>query len=113
MRNLPAVRVCPACLFQNKNMVVNYGGPYFIQPAHLHQSTTNTRGYIALFIWLATKAVHLELMSYLQIDSFLAARKKCIPAMVLSLLAWSMNLKNCSLKMSIKTLFSSMQSQTR
>ncbi|GFV28708.1 integrase catalytic domain-containing protein [Trichonephila clavipes] len=49
-----------------------YAGPVLIK-CNKGRGTKSTKGYIALFVCLATKAVHIEAMRNLRTDSFIAA----------------------------------------
>lgn len=56
---------------------VDYAGPLPLKSSHLRGCRTY-KGYVALFICLATKAVHLELVSNLSAEGFLAALRRMI-----------------------------------
>ena len=75
MANLPSARVNPTLPFFETGL--DYAGPVL-----LHQSkgrgVKTTKGYIALFICLSTKAVHLELVGDLTTDSFIGALKRFV-----------------------------------
>lgn len=75
MGMLPKERVTPAPPFTNSG--VDYAGPITIKLWKGRCSKT-TKGYIAIFICLATKAIHLELVSDLTTDAFLAAYRRFI-----------------------------------
>lgn len=51
---------------------VDYGGPFYIKFSHARRSTVS-KAYLALFICMSTKAVHLELVSDLSTRGFIAA----------------------------------------
>lgn len=72
---LPKERVNPAPPFTNSG--VDYAGPISIK---LWKGRCNrtTKGYIAIFICLATKAIHLEVVSDLSTEAFLAAYKRFV-----------------------------------
>jgi hypothetical protein len=54
---------------------VDYAGPYLIKSSKL-RNAKKVKSYIALFVCLSTKAVHLELVGDLTTESFLAAFKR-------------------------------------
>ncbi|CAG7734820.1 unnamed protein product [Allacma fusca] len=56
---------------------VDYAGPYLLRPIK-GRSPKLFKCYIALFICFATRAIHLELVSDLTTDSFLAALRRFI-----------------------------------
>ncbi|XP_059226223.1 uncharacterized protein LOC131998099 isoform X3 [Stomoxys calcitrans] len=73
MGNLPQVRLNPARPFKHSGL--DYAGPINMKQNTLRRSTT-TKGYICLFVCMCTKAVHLEVVSSLTTDDFLAAFKR-------------------------------------
>jgi hypothetical protein len=56
------------------NTGIDYVGPFEIQSANTTDKTT-TKCYVALFICVATKAIHLEMVPNLAYESFIAALK--------------------------------------
>nr|XP_041630739.1 uncharacterized protein LOC121502075 [Drosophila kikkawai] len=72
MGNLPADRVTQARPFFNSG--VDYCGPIWIH--HKLRGKRPDKAYIAVFCCFATKAVHLELVSDLTTDAFLAALRQ-------------------------------------
>jgi hypothetical protein len=56
---------------------LDYVGPFEIKSGNTRSKTT-TKGYVALFIRMATKAIHLELVSNLTSEAFIAALKRFI-----------------------------------
>jgi hypothetical protein len=76
MGQLLLARVTVACPFLNAG--VDYVGPFEIKSGNIKSKTT-TKCYIALFICMATKAIHLELVSNLTSEAFVAALK-CVIA---------------------------------
>ncbi|KAH8232106.1 hypothetical protein KR032_003514, partial [Drosophila birchii] len=72
MGNLPADRVTQARPFSNSG--VDYCGPFWIH--HKIRGKRPDKAYIAVFCCFATKAVHLELVSDLTTDAFLAALRR-------------------------------------
>ena len=75
MAALPEARVNPAKVFQNTG--VDYAGPIKILVRGGRHKIVS-EGYIAVLICLATKAIHLELVSSLKTDDFLAAMNRFI-----------------------------------
>lgn len=56
---------------------VDYAGPIVLKPTGI-RSTKTFKGYIALFVCFSTKAYHLELVSDLSSDAFLASFQRFI-----------------------------------
>ncbi|GFW75215.1 uncharacterized protein TNCV_449191 [Trichonephila clavipes] len=54
---------------------IDYAGPVLIK-CNKGRGTKSTKGYIALFVCLATKAVHIEAVGDLTTDSFIAALRR-------------------------------------
>lgn len=75
MGNLPSVRLKPARPFKHSG--VDYAGPITIKQSTARNSVT-TKGYICLFICMVTKAVHLEAVTNLSTESFLAAFRRFV-----------------------------------
>jgi len=59
------------------NAGIDYVGPFEIKSGNTRSKTT-TKCYLALFICMATKAVHVELVSNLTSETFIAALKRII-----------------------------------
>lgn len=75
MGNLPSVRLHPTRAFKHSGL--DYAGPINIKTSSLRTAST-TKGYICLFICMCTKAIHLEAVTSLNVDSFLAAFRRFI-----------------------------------
>ncbi|XP_072376979.1 uncharacterized protein [Diabrotica undecimpunctata] len=75
MGNLPSSRLVPSRPFYNGGL--DYAGPFLLEDRYTRNYKT-IKGYIALFICLATKAIHLEVVSSLTTGSFLATLKRFI-----------------------------------
>lgn len=75
MGDLPAHRVQPTAPFSSVG--IDYAGPFNISPSK-GRGRTSTKGYVSLFVCLVTKAIHLELVSDLSSDTFLAALKRFV-----------------------------------
>lgn len=56
---------------------VDFAGPITLK-AEVGRGSRNYKGYIAVFICLATKAIHLEVVSSLSADSFMAALRRFV-----------------------------------
>lgn len=70
MGELPAARVTPARPFLSTG--IDYGGPFFAK-AHTLRANKHVKVYICVMVCLATKAVHIEMVTDLSTDAFLAA----------------------------------------
>ena len=73
MGNLPSERVTFDRPFLATG--IDYCGPVFIKEKKL-RNTKTIKAYVAIFVCLATKAVHIELVSDLTTKVFLAALKR-------------------------------------
>ncbi|XP_026331298.1 uncharacterized protein LOC113238676 [Hyposmocoma kahamanoa] len=73
MANLPEPRVTPSRPFTHAG--VDFTGQVELK-ANKGRGIKTTRGYIAVFVCFATKAIHLELVSDLSTPAFLAAFKR-------------------------------------
>ncbi|XP_008182300.2 uncharacterized protein LOC103309207 [Acyrthosiphon pisum] len=70
MADLPSHRVQPHRPFSHVGM--DYGGPFLIKE-HRRRNAQSVKVYLALFVCMSVKAVHLEIVSNLSTDAFLAA----------------------------------------
>ncbi|XP_030753188.1 uncharacterized protein LOC115880190 [Sitophilus oryzae] len=75
MASLPEDRVNISRPFQKVG--VDFGGPFFIKWFRLRKVSL-IKCYIALFVCMATKAVHIEVVSGLTTEAFLMALKRFI-----------------------------------
>ena len=73
MGNLPASRVTLARPFTEVG--VDFAGPIITKP-DLPRTQKRNKSYVAVFVCMATKAIHLEAVSSLSTDAFLAAFKR-------------------------------------
>ncbi|GFV84845.1 integrase catalytic domain-containing protein [Trichonephila clavipes] len=75
MGSLPRERVNPS--FPVLHTGIDYYGPFFIRYKHQRKGTYQ-KIYVAIFVCLALKAVHLEIVSDLTTDAFLATLKRFV-----------------------------------
>ncbi|XP_065356376.1 uncharacterized protein LOC135950776 [Calliphora vicina] len=75
MGNLPSVRLKPSRPFKHSG--VDYAGPITIKQSTARNSVT-TKGYICLFVCMVTKALHLEAVTSLSTDAFMAAFRRFV-----------------------------------
>ncbi|XP_068140930.1 uncharacterized protein [Drosophila tropicalis] len=75
MAALPALRVRQAFPFENTGC--DYAGPIMMK-THKGRTARKEKGYICLFVCMATSALHLELATDLSTDTFLAALRRFI-----------------------------------
>lgn len=75
MGNLPRARVTGTRAFINCG--VDYAGPIAVRAAK-GRGHTSMKGYIAVFVCMATKALHLECVSDLTADAFIAAYRRFV-----------------------------------
>jgi hypothetical protein len=90
MGQLPSARVSRPLV----NAGINYVGPFEIKSSNTRSKTT-TKSYVALFICMTTKAIHLELVSNLTSETFIAALKRFIARRGLIDHLYSDNGSNC------------------
>ena len=69
MGQLPLERVNPGIVFENVG--IDYAGPISIKYGYVRK-TTNVKSYISVFVSLSVRAVHLELVSDLTSEAFIA-----------------------------------------
>ncbi|GFV63770.1 retrovirus-related Pol polyprotein from transposon 17.6 [Trichonephila clavipes] len=75
MGSLPRERVNPSFPFLHTG--IDYCVPFFIRYKHQRKGTYQ-KIYVAIFVCLASKAVHLEIVSDLTTDAFLATLKRFV-----------------------------------
>jgi hypothetical protein len=75
MGDLPAARVTPGRAFLRCG--VDYAGPFMLRTM-APRSKTLIKSYLAIFVCFTTRAVHLEMVSSLSTDHFLAAFRRFI-----------------------------------
>lgn len=72
---LPAERVSPTPPFEKSG--VDYAGPFQIKYGHVRKPTI-IKAYMCVFVCLSVKAVHLELVSDLTTEAFIAALRRFV-----------------------------------
>jgi len=75
MASLPAPRITPSWQFLHCG--IDYAGPFMIRDSKRRNSKCS-KGYVAIFMCLACKAVHIELVFDLSTEAFLNAFKRFI-----------------------------------
>ncbi|XP_076384451.1 uncharacterized protein LOC143263146 [Megalopta genalis] len=75
MGNLPIARVTESRPFTNVG--IDYCGPFFIKEKQ-HRNRGRVKVYVAVFVCLAIKAIHLELVSDLTSEAFIGALRRFI-----------------------------------
>ena len=83
---LPPVHTSPGFIFERVG--VDYAGPVLIKSGQVHQPTV-TKAYVAVFVSLAVKAVHLELVTDLSTAAFVATLRRFVarrgkPSLIMS-----------------------------
>lgn len=73
MGNLPGNRVTQTRPFQN--IGIDFCGPFFIKEKKL-RNRSKVKAYVSVFVCFASKAVHLELVTDLTTEAFLAALRR-------------------------------------
>lgn len=75
MGNLPSARVCEAIPFVNTG--VDFCGPFHIKEKK-YRNRNRIKVYVCVFVCMAVKAVHLEVVSDLTSEGFLAALRRFV-----------------------------------
>jgi len=75
MGQLPEVRVKPSKPFTNTG--VDYSGPFYVKQGGKRRKTL-VKCYVALFVCLSTKAIHLELVSEWSTEAYIASLRRFI-----------------------------------
>ena len=83
---LPKERVTPDIVFDKVG--VDYAGPVYIRQGYVRKPTI-VKAYICVFVSLSVKAVHLELVSDLTSDAFIACLRRFIARRGKPSLIWS------------------------
>ncbi|XP_062701721.1 uncharacterized protein LOC134285252 [Aedes albopictus] len=74
MSDLPSYRVQPSPAFFHTG--IDYAGPFLIKSLTQARKPMITKGYVCLFVCLSTRAIHLELVSSLTTEAFLATLRR-------------------------------------
>ena len=85
---LPIERITPDSIFDK--IGVDYAGPMYIKHGHVRKPTI-VKAYVCVFVSLSVKAVHLELVSDLTSQAFIAALRRFISRRGKPSLIWSDN----------------------
>ena len=85
---LPIERITPGAVFDKVG--VDYAGPVFIKHGYVRKPTI-VKAYICVIVSLSVKAVHLELVTDLTSEAFIACLKRFISRRGLPSLIWSDN----------------------
>lgn len=91
MGDIPKDRILPSRPFDKTG--VDLAGPIIIKP-NLKRSRVKLKAYIALFICFATKAIHLEVVSDLTSEAFLACLRRFVARRSKPTVIWSDNATN-------------------
>ena len=75
MGQLPAQRVCPNAPFSVSG--IDFAGHFIIKKGHTRKPVL-VKTYVCIFVCLSTKATHLDTVSDLTTDAFIAALKRFI-----------------------------------
>lgn len=74
MGDLPSYRVQPAPTFAFTG--VDFAGPFMIKSSTADRRPLVTKAYVSLFVCMLTRAIHVELVSDLTTNAFLAALRR-------------------------------------
>ena len=83
---LPIERITPGPIFDKVG--VDYAGPVFIKYGHTRKPTI-VKAYVCVFVSLTVKAVHLELVSDLTTEAFIACLRRFVSRRGAPSLIWS------------------------
>lgn len=92
MGNLPSYRVQPAPTFARTG--IDFAGPFSIKSTTQARRPLTTKGYVCLFVCMSTRAIHIELVSDLTSDAFLAALRSFVSRRGLTSTIFSDNATN-------------------
>jgi hypothetical protein len=88
MGQLPRERVTPGCVFEKVG--VDYAGPFLVKYGMVRRPTL-VKAYVCIFVSLAVKAVHIEVVSDLTAEAFIATLRRFIARRGHPALIWSDN----------------------
>ena len=91
MSQLPEYRVTPSKPFLSSG--VDFAGPILMKPCK-GRGRSNVKGYIAVFVCMVTKALHLELVMGLSTDAFIMALRRFLARRGECKTLWSDNGRN-------------------
>ncbi|GFS52247.1 integrase catalytic domain-containing protein [Trichonephila clavipes] len=91
MGDLPRDRIVPSRPFEKNGL--DYAGPIITKP-NLKRSRVTLKSYVAIFICFSTKATHLEVVSDLTTEAFLACLPRFIARRSKPSVVWSDNATN-------------------
>ena len=86
MGQLPMERVTPDSVFNRVG--IDYAGPVYVKHGFVRKPTV-IKAYVCVFVSLSVKAVHLELVSDLSTDAFIASLRRFIARRGKPSLIWS------------------------
>ena len=75
MGQLPLERVTPDIVFEKVG--IDYAGPLYLKYGHVRKPTI-VKAYVCVFVSLSVKAIHLELVSDLTAEQFIATLRRFI-----------------------------------
>ena len=75
MGQLPAEKVAPGFIFDQVG--IDYAGPFYIRYGYVRKPMV-VKAYMCVFVSLSVKAVHLELVSDLTSEAFIACLRQFI-----------------------------------
>ncbi|XP_055550504.1 uncharacterized protein LOC129733001 [Wyeomyia smithii] len=76
MENLPDYRVQPSPVFAHTG--IDFAGPFKIRSNNKMRNAATLKGYVCLFVCMATRAIHLEAVSDLTTEGFMGALKRFV-----------------------------------
>ena len=83
---VPLERLTPGLIFEKTGL--NYAGPIHVKYGHVRKPVI-VKAYVRVFVSLAVKAVHLELVSDLTSDAFIACLHRFVSCRGYPSLLWS------------------------
>ncbi|XP_062540903.1 uncharacterized protein LOC134208950 [Armigeres subalbatus] len=76
MGDLPDYRVQPSFPFSRTGL--DFAGPFKIRASHKLRNAATVKGYVCVFVCMATRALHLEAVSDLSSEAFLGALQRFV-----------------------------------